>query len=150
MQIKLNKFKNKLYVFILFTTLFKIFSTSFLYAGSFEVKNTQISKQFDINFTAEQLAEKYPEQWSAIFALQKSYDEGKSTGGVIVQNKIDLRHYDRHYLPFCKYFKLQVEGGLNKKYGLYSMLFSHEQGHGPETSEVAKLIVKDYLPMLLA
>lgn len=107
-------------------------------------------KQFDINFTAEQLAEKYPDQWSAIFALQKSYDEGKSTGGVIVQNKIDLRHYDRHYLPFCKYFKLPIEGGLNKEYDLYSMLFSHEQGHGPETSEVAKLIVKDYLPMLLA
>ena len=58
MQIKLNKLKNKLYIFILFTTLFKIFSTSFLYAGSFEVKNTQISKQFDINFNKNLVIDK--------------------------------------------------------------------------------------------
>ena len=51
MQIKLNKFKDKLYIYFLLIALFKIFfSTSFLQASTFEVKNTQISKKFDINF----------------------------------------------------------------------------------------------------
>jgi hypothetical protein len=51
MQIKLNKFIYKLYISFLFIALFKIFfSTSFLHASTFEVKNTQISKEFDINF----------------------------------------------------------------------------------------------------
>lgn len=106
-------------------------------------------KQFDANFTAEELSEKYPEQWSAIFALQKSYNENRDTKGVIVQNTVDLKHYNRHYLPFCEYFSLPIEGGSNEKYGLYSLLFSDEKGHGPETAEIAKLVVEDYLPMLL-
>ena len=51
MQIKLNKFNNKLYISFLFVALIKIFfSTTFLQASTFEVKNTQISKEFDINF----------------------------------------------------------------------------------------------------
>ena len=50
MQIKLNNFY-KLYIPFLFVALFKIFfSTSILNASAFEVKNTQISKEFDINF----------------------------------------------------------------------------------------------------
>ena len=51
MQIKLNKFNNKLYISFLFVALIKIFfSPTFLQASTFEVKNTQISKEFDINF----------------------------------------------------------------------------------------------------
>lgn len=107
-------------------------------------------KQFDASSTAKELAEKYPEQWSIIFALQKSYNENKRTNGVIVQNTADLQHYNRHYTPFCKHFELPIEGGVSEKYGLHSMLFLDEKGHGPESADVAKFIVKDYLPKILA
>ena len=59
MQIKLNKFNNKLYIVFLFVALFKIFfSTSFLEASTFEVKNTQISKEFDISFDKNKVIDK--------------------------------------------------------------------------------------------
>ena len=44
-------FKSNLYLIIVILTLFKIFfSTTFLHAQSFDIKNIEISKKFNINF----------------------------------------------------------------------------------------------------
>lgn len=104
---------------------------------------------FDSNATAESLAETYPEQWSAITALRSSYDKGKRTRGVIVQNTVDAKHYNEHYIQFCEHFNLPIEGGFNDKLHLYSLLFTDEKGHGPEPSEIAKKLIEEYLPKLL-
>ena len=51
MKFKLLSYKSILYIFFPLIALFKIFfSTTFLYADSFDIKNIEISKQFDINF----------------------------------------------------------------------------------------------------
>ena len=51
MKFKLLFYKQILYIFLLTITLLKIFfSTTFLYADSFDIKNIEISKKFDINF----------------------------------------------------------------------------------------------------
>lgn len=115
------------------------------YAGHIE----HFRRVFDPNFSAESLASKYPEKWSAITALQNSYDAMKSTHGVIVQNIVDAKHYNEHYIPFCNHFHLPIEGGSVEKLNLHSLLFSHEKGHGPEPAEIAKQVVEEYLPKLL-
>lgn len=104
---------------------------------------------FDSNATAESLAKNYPKQWSAITALQSSYDKKKITCGVIVQNTVDTKHYNEHYIPFCEYFHLPIEGGINDKLNLHSLVFTHEKGHGPEPAEIAKKLVEEYLPKIL-
>lgn len=116
------------------------------YSGHIE----HFRKQFDSGSSAEELAKSYPEQWSAIFALQKSYDDNKATRGLIVQNTTDKKHYNEHYLPFCEHFNLSIEGGLNEDYDLSSMLFTHEKGHGPEPADIAKEIIATYLPKLIS
>ena len=51
MKSKMLLLKPNIYLIILILTLFKIFfSTTFSYAESFDVKNIQISKQFDMYF----------------------------------------------------------------------------------------------------
>ena len=51
MKNKISLMRITLYPIILILALFKIFfSTTFSYAESFDIKNIQISKQFDINF----------------------------------------------------------------------------------------------------
>ena len=51
MKSKIFLIKSTIYLIILILALFKIFfSTTFSHAESFDVKNVQISKQFDINF----------------------------------------------------------------------------------------------------
>lgn len=104
---------------------------------------------FDTNSTALDLAKYYPERWSAIDALQSSYDKKRKTSGIIIQNTIDKRHYEKHYKPFCEHFSLSPEGSSNDSLGLHSMLYTHEGGHGPEPAQVAKEIIKNHLPKLL-
>lgn len=105
-------------------------------------------KVFDINSTAVDLAKYYPERWSAIDALQASYDKKRKTSGIILQNTMDRRHYEKHYIPFCNHFNLPIEGGANKYLNLHSILYSHDKGHGPEPVSLSKEVIRDYLPKL--
>ncbi len=51
MKSKILLFKLNIYLIILILTLFKIFfSTTYLYAESFNIKNIEISKKFNMNF----------------------------------------------------------------------------------------------------
>ena len=115
------------------------------YAGHVE----HFRRVFNSNFSAVDLAKKHPTKWSAISALQISYDAKKVTHGVIVQNVVDTKHYNEHYIPFCNHFHLPIEGGSNEELNLHSLLFSHEKGHGPEPAEIAKQVVEEYLPKIL-
>lgn len=105
-------------------------------------------KVFDITTEANTLSKSFPEQWSAIFALKKSYNDGKVTNGIVIQNIIDKMHYEKHYIPFCTHFNLPIEGGVNQDLNLHSILYSHDKGHGPEPVTLSKEIIRDYLPKL--
>lgn len=51
MKSKILFFRSNIYLIILILASFKIFfSTTFLYAETFDIKNIEISKKFDINF----------------------------------------------------------------------------------------------------
>lgn len=106
-------------------------------------------KVFDPSSSLEELTATYPERWSTMLALEKSYDLGKETNGVIVQNIVDKDHYIKHFTPFCEYFKLSNHGSLNSDLGLHSFVYSHDKGHGPAPSEVVKEIVKIYFPKIM-
>ncbi|WP_352258752.1 hypothetical protein [Psychrobacter sp. TB55-MNA-CIBAN-0194] len=115
------------------------------YAGHVE----DYRKVFDSQSSIGDILQSYPSRWSIITALDKSYKDGLSTKGVVVQNVIDEMHYLTHYTPFCEHFGLPLKGGKSNNYGLWSLLFEHQKGHGPETAEIAKQVVKEYLPKIL-
>ena len=106
-------------------------------------------KVFDSESSIEQIIQDYPLRWSILDALSESYDQSRATKGVVVQNTIDEMHYLKHYTPFCEKFYLPVEGGKSNRYELWSVLFEHEKGHGPETADIAKQIVSEYFPKIL-
>ncbi|WP_201604374.1 hypothetical protein [Psychrobacter immobilis] len=112
------------------------------YSGHIEA----FRKVFDSTSEADTLSLSFPEQWSAIQALENSYEKGKVTNGVVIQNIIDKMHYEKHYIPFCNHFNLPIEGGSNKN--LHSILYSHDKGHGPEPVSLSKEVIRDYLPKL--
>lgn len=106
-------------------------------------------KVFDGQSSIEKIVEDYPLRWSIINALNESYINGLFTKGIVVQNTVDEMHYLKHYTPFCESFYLPVEGGKSSRYELWSLLFENQKGHGPETAEIAKKIVEEYLPRIL-
>ena len=56
MKSKILLFKSKLYLIIFILALFKIFfSTTFLYAETFNIKNIEISKKFNMNFQKDEV-----------------------------------------------------------------------------------------------
>ena len=115
------------------------------YAGHVE----DYRKVFDSQSSIDDILQSHPSRWSIITALDKSYKHGLSTKGVVVQNVIDEMHYLTHYSPFCEHFGLPLKGGKSSNYELWSLLFEHQKGHGPETADVAKQIVDDYFPLIL-
>lgn len=115
------------------------------YAGHVE----DYRKVFDSQSSIEKILQDYQSRWSIITSLDESYKQGLSTKGVVVQNIVDEMHYLKHYTPFCEHFGISLEGGKGSKYGLWSLLFDHQKGHGPETADVAKQIVNDYFPLIL-
>lgn len=115
------------------------------YAGHVE----DYRKVFDSQSSIDEILQDYQSRWSIIVALHESYKKGLSTKGVVVQNIVDEMHYLKHYTPFCEHFGLSLEGGKSSDYELWSLLFEHQKGHGPETADVAKQIVNDYFPLIL-
>ncbi len=106
-------------------------------------------KVFDSQSSINQIVKDYESRWSIIKALDNSYKNGLTTKGVVVQNVVDKIHYLKHYKLFCEHFGLPLQGGENRKYGLWSLLFEDEKGHGPETANIAKQIVHNYFPLIL-
>lgn len=106
-------------------------------------------KVFDSESSTDQIIQDYPLRWSILNALSESYDQGRATKGVVVQNTIDEMHYLKHYTPFCEKFYLPVEGGKSNRYELWSLLFENQKGHGPEPADIAKQVVEEYLPKIL-
>ncbi|HCH27811.1 MULTISPECIES: hypothetical protein [Psychrobacter] len=115
------------------------------YAGHVE----DYRKVFDSQSSIGEILQNYPSRWSIITALDDSYKKGLSTRGIVVQNTIDEMHYLKHYTPFCEHFNVPLEGGKSGTRELWSLLFEHQKGHGPETADIAKRIVNDYFPELL-
>lgn len=106
-------------------------------------------KVFDNRSSINQIIVDHPLRWSVINSLHESYSKDLVTKGVVVQNVVDEMHYSKHYTPFCESFDLPVKGGKSDIYKLWSLLFEHQKGHGPETADVAKKIVSDYFPLIL-
>jgi len=80
MKSKILLFKTNIYLIILILTLFKIFfSTTFLYAESFDIKNIEISKKFDMDFQKTKvLDEGFKIAFrSLILNITKSNDQNK-------------------------------------------------------------------------
>lgn len=115
------------------------------YAGHVE----DYRKVFDSESSIDEILQNYPSRWSIITALDDSYKKGLSTRGIVVQNTIDEMHYLKHYTPFCEYFNVPLEGGKSDTRELWSLLFEHQKGHGPETTEVAKKLVSEFFPLIL-
>lgn len=146
MQIKLNKLKNKLYVFILFTTLFKIFSTSFLYAGSFEVKNTQISKQFDINFNKNLVIDKGFKLAfdDLILRIIKSQDYLKINNTSLKNIKSMIDTFSIKEEKFVDdFYYVNIDVSFNKK-KIY--LYLEKQNIFPSLPKIKKLL---FIPILI-
>ena len=80
MKSKILLFKSKLYLIIFILTLFKVFfSTTFLYAESFNIKNIEISKKFNMNFQKDEVIDdgfKIAFQ-KLILSITKSSDQNK-------------------------------------------------------------------------
>ena len=80
MKSKILLFKSRLYLIIFILTLFKVFfSTTFLYAESFDIKNIEISKKFNMNFQKDEVIDdgfKIAFQ-KLIFNITKSSDQNK-------------------------------------------------------------------------
>ena len=106
-------------------------------------------KVFDSQLSIDQIVKDDESRWSIIKALDNSYKHGLSTKGVVVQNVADEMHYLKHYTPFCEHFGLPLQGGESSNYELWSLLFEHQKGHGPETADIAKQIVDEYFPLIL-
>jgi hypothetical protein len=70
--------------------------------------------------------------------------------GVIIQNANDEHHFKNHFTPFCKRFGLPVEGGYGPEKRLRSVPYDGEATHGPEPASIARRIVKEFIPELLA
>lgn len=66
----------------------------------------------------------------------------------IAQNKTDTAHYENHFKPFIKELPNQDYDGLeegiyHKKNSSFTFwLYSHPNGHGPETEEMTHLIIQ--------
>lgn len=97
----------------------------------------------------EQCAVAFPRRWSVIEALRATRAEGRDVRGVIAQNTVDEFHLEGHYKPFCKAFGLPPEGGTSSDGRLISALYDDPKGHGPESPDIARRVVEQYLPRIL-
>lgn len=60
--------------------------------------------------------------------------------GILVQNKLDLHHFEKHHRPLCRRLGLKQEGSSTAGF-FQSMTYSSETGHGPEPREMLPMIL---------
>ena len=133
-----------------------------LHAGRFVALNPQtcvhayhegrvrpFSRAFDSRRTLQQNAAAYPERWSVIRAYAAARSGGRGVRGVIVQNKADVFHYERHFLPFCSSLSIPPEGGYAPTGDVRAVVFEDECGHQRESPPLARMIATELVPWAL-
>lgn len=51
---------------------------------------------------------------------------------LLMQNILDIEHYEHHFIPFCKALNVVPSPGLTKSGNIWTYVYSDESGHGPE------------------
>jgi len=108
------------------------------------------SAAFDPAHTPHENAALCENRWSTPPGLEQALQSGAPVRGIVVQNVNDTHHFEKHYTPFCARFGLPVEGGYSPDKRLRSVPYEGEAKHGPETADIARRIVKEFIPELLA
>jgi hypothetical protein len=108
------------------------------------------SAVFDPAHTPHENAALHESRWSTPPGLEKALQGSAPLRGIVIQNVNDKHHFERHYTPFCARFGLALEGGYSSDKRLWSVPYEGEAKHGPETADIARRIVREFIPELLA
>ena len=124
MKSKILLFKLNIYLIILILTLFKIFfSTTYLYAESFNIKNIEISKKFNMNFQkTDVLNEGFKIAYQNLISnITKSDDQNKLKNLSLSNIKTTIDSFsikEEKFIDNIYYVNLDVS--FNKKKNLFS------------------------------
>ncbi len=147
MKIKLLSLKQFLYIFLLTIALLKIFfSTTFLHADSFDIKNIEISKKFDINFQKNDVINSGFKIGfkNLILKIVNSTDQHKLKNISISDIKTIVDNFsikEEKFIDDIYYVKLDVS--FNKK-RIYSIL--EKQNVFPSLPQKKKIL---FIPVLI-
>ena len=61
---------------------------------------------------------------------------------LIAQNKLDLHHYNEHFIPFVNEFGLQVDGGFSKDETKATYVYEDSRGHVGEDLNLGSKLIK--------
>jgi len=108
------------------------------------------SAAFDAAHTPQENAALHESRWSTSAPLEKALLSGGQVRGMVIQNVNDTHHFEKHYTPFCAQLGLPIEGGYSADKQIRSVPYEGEATHGAEPASIAKRIVKEFIPELLA
>ncbi|MDC3028626.1 DUF2066 domain-containing protein [Candidatus Pelagibacter sp.] len=147
MKSKILLFKTNIYLIILILTLFKIFfSTTFLYAESFDIKNIEISKKFDMDFQKNKvLDEGFKIAFrNLILNITKSSDQNKLNNLSLSNIKTIIDSFsikEEKFIDNIYYVNLDVS--FNKK-KIFSLL--EQKNIFPSQSKEKKVL---FIPLIV-
>lgn len=87
-------------------------------------------------------------RWNVMRSLERTFANGGSPKIVIVQNKNEW-HFEQHFLPFLAAFGMDLTENKTINKQLMSIVYDGPDNHGPEPSEIVKVINSDGIPFLL-
>jgi hypothetical protein len=111
---------------------------------------TPFSGVFDPAHTPQENAALHESRWSTPPMLEQAFAGGAPVRGIVIQNVNDTHHFEKHYTPFCARFGLPLEGGYSAGKRLRSVPYDGEPKHGAEPPAIARRIVREFIPELLA
>ena len=82
---------------------------------------------------------KFADRFIVVAAIRKL---NKNARFLIVQNKLDLLHYNEHFLPFAEEFKLPFDGGYSVDKTKASYVYEDPRGHVGERKEMVVHLIE--------
>jgi hypothetical protein len=74
--------------------------------------------------------------------MKQAWAENSNSRAILLQNKLDVHHYDCHFKPLWYAFGGNPEGGWTTDGRHYAWIYQDKRGHGPELVQMVPEILR--------